>query len=163
MEFFFLYFFIRLFPLRLFDAASCSITSRGKVWTSNWMDIEDWAFYKVSGDVNCNFLTVYTPPHYVEYYLVLFPGMWWCMTRFFLFYFPQVVSGGVASNQYVRCRLDQVVKKIGLQLVCPPPRLCTDNGKSYFCRFAQIWMRCNIIAKTGTCIGIVDSTTICKT
>ncbi|KAM1063562.1 hypothetical protein FF1_027696 [Malus domestica] len=39
-----------------------------------------------------------------------------------------VVSGGVASNQYVRSRLDQVVKKNSLQLVCPPPCLCTDNG-----------------------------------
>ncbi|GMH00590.1 hypothetical protein Nepgr_002429 [Nepenthes gracilis] len=39
-----------------------------------------------------------------------------------------VVSGGVASNQYVRTRLDQVVKSKGLQLVCPPPSLCTDNG-----------------------------------
>ncbi|XP_062154012.1 probable tRNA N6-adenosine threonylcarbamoyltransferase, mitochondrial [Alnus glutinosa] len=39
-----------------------------------------------------------------------------------------VVSGGVASNQYVRARLDQVVKKNSLQLVCPPPSLCTDNG-----------------------------------
>lgn len=45
----------------------------------------------------------------------------------------QVVSGGVASNQYVRARLDQVVKKNSLQLVCPPPSLCTDNGKSNFC------------------------------
>ncbi|MCI28661.1 putative tRNA N6-adenosine threonylcarbamoyltransferase mitochondrial-like, partial [Trifolium medium] len=42
--------------------------------------------------------------------------------------FCDVVSGGVASNQYVRARLDTVVKKNGLQLVCPPPRLCTDNG-----------------------------------
>ncbi|PPD87075.1 hypothetical protein GOBAR_DD15980 [Gossypium barbadense] len=40
----------------------------------------------------------------------------------------QVVSGGVASNQYVRARLDQVVQKYSLQLVCPPPNLCTDNG-----------------------------------
>ncbi|RVW63488.1 putative tRNA N6-adenosine threonylcarbamoyltransferase, mitochondrial [Vitis vinifera] len=32
-----------------------------------------------------------------------------------------VVSGGVASNQYVRAQLDQVVKKKSLQLVCPPP------------------------------------------
>ncbi|ESW06848.1 hypothetical protein PHAVU_010G081700 [Phaseolus vulgaris] len=39
-----------------------------------------------------------------------------------------VVSGGVASNQFVRARLDMVVKKNGLQLLCPPPRLCTDNG-----------------------------------
>ncbi|XP_044494843.1 probable tRNA N6-adenosine threonylcarbamoyltransferase, mitochondrial [Mangifera indica] len=39
-----------------------------------------------------------------------------------------VVSGGVASNKYVRARLDQVVRKNRLQLVCPPPSLCTDNG-----------------------------------
>lgn len=39
-----------------------------------------------------------------------------------------VVSGGVASNQYVRARLDQVAKNKGLLLVCPPPNLCTDNG-----------------------------------
>ncbi|KDP28771.1 hypothetical protein JCGZ_14542 [Jatropha curcas] len=39
-----------------------------------------------------------------------------------------VVSGGVASNQYVRTRLDQVVKKKNLKLLCPPPSLCTDNG-----------------------------------
>ncbi|EEF50357.1 O-sialoglycoprotein endopeptidase, putative [Ricinus communis] len=39
-----------------------------------------------------------------------------------------VVSGGVASNQYVRARLDQVVKKKNLKLVCPPSSLCTDNG-----------------------------------
>ncbi|VFQ91275.1 unnamed protein product [Cuscuta campestris] len=39
-----------------------------------------------------------------------------------------VVSGGVASNQYVRDRLNRVIKKNGLQLVCPPPTLCTDNG-----------------------------------
>ncbi|GLT39548.1 hypothetical protein SLA2020_137320 [Shorea laevis] len=39
-----------------------------------------------------------------------------------------VVSGGVASNQYVRAQLNQIVKNNGLQLVCPPPSLCTDNG-----------------------------------
>ncbi|KAL6499381.1 glutamated carboxypeptidase [Orobanche hederae] len=39
-----------------------------------------------------------------------------------------VVSGGVASNQYVRDRLSKIVEKKGLQLVSPPPSLCTDNG-----------------------------------
>lgn len=39
-----------------------------------------------------------------------------------------VVSGGVASNQVLRQRLDEVTAAAGLQLVCPPPRLCTDNG-----------------------------------
>ncbi|KAG9454545.1 hypothetical protein H6P81_007449 [Aristolochia fimbriata] len=39
-----------------------------------------------------------------------------------------VVSGGVASNKYVRARLDRLVGRNGLKLVCPPPSLCTDNG-----------------------------------
>ncbi|KAK8944389.1 hypothetical protein KSP39_PZI007822 [Platanthera zijinensis] len=39
-----------------------------------------------------------------------------------------VVSGGVASNQYVRSRLNYVVERNGISLVCPPPNLCTDNG-----------------------------------
>ncbi|XP_025634149.1 probable tRNA N6-adenosine threonylcarbamoyltransferase, mitochondrial isoform X2 [Arachis hypogaea] len=39
-----------------------------------------------------------------------------------------IISGGVASNQYVQSRLDMVVKKNGLQLACPRPRPCTDNG-----------------------------------
>ncbi|KAG2326217.1 hypothetical protein Bca52824_008945 [Brassica carinata] len=40
----------------------------------------------------------------------------------------QVVSGGVASNQYVRFRLNNIVENKNLKLVCPPPSLCTDNG-----------------------------------
>eukprot|EP00741_Cyanophora_paradoxa_P003604 tig00000093_g3501.t1 len=39
-----------------------------------------------------------------------------------------VASGGVASNQYIRARLGAVAEEAGLTLVCPPPRLCTDNG-----------------------------------
>ena len=39
-----------------------------------------------------------------------------------------VVAGGVASNKYLRSRLAAVAEEGGLQLVCPPPRLCTDNG-----------------------------------
>jgi N6-L-threonylcarbamoyladenine synthase len=39
-----------------------------------------------------------------------------------------VVSGGVASNHYVRMQLAKIVRKHNLKLVCPPPSLCTDNG-----------------------------------
>jgi len=42
--------------------------------------------------------------------------------------YKKVVSGGVASNKYVRTRLNQVAENNGLQLVSPPPSLCTDNG-----------------------------------
>lgn len=47
-------------------------------------------------------------------------------------YLLQVVSGGVASNQVVRSRLNYIAHEVGLRLVCPPPRLCTDNGIFYF-------------------------------
>ncbi|KAJ2776949.1 Mitochondrial tRNAs modification protein [Coemansia javaensis] len=39
-----------------------------------------------------------------------------------------VASGGVASNHAVRAALAAVAARNGLPLVCPPPRLCTDNG-----------------------------------
>ena len=39
-----------------------------------------------------------------------------------------VVAGGVASNQFVRSRLEQTCDSHGAMLICPPPSLCTDNG-----------------------------------
>lgn len=39
-----------------------------------------------------------------------------------------VVAGGVACNQSLRASLADVAEAAGMQLVCPPPRLCTDNG-----------------------------------
>ncbi|XP_063174146.1 tRNA N6-adenosine threonylcarbamoyltransferase, mitochondrial isoform X2 [Candoia aspera] len=39
-----------------------------------------------------------------------------------------VVSGGVASNQYIRRTLQRVADATNFTLVCPPPKLCTDNG-----------------------------------
>ncbi|XP_043851560.1 probable tRNA N6-adenosine threonylcarbamoyltransferase, mitochondrial isoform X3 [Dromiciops gliroides] len=39
-----------------------------------------------------------------------------------------VVSGGVASNLYIRRTLEIVTKATNCILLCPPPKLCTDNG-----------------------------------
>jgi len=39
-----------------------------------------------------------------------------------------VVAGGVAANQALRARLEQVAAEGGLRLVAPPVRLCTDNA-----------------------------------
>ncbi|KAJ2702964.1 Mitochondrial tRNAs modification protein [Coemansia sp. IMI 203386] len=39
-----------------------------------------------------------------------------------------VASGGVASNLAVRESLAQLAESNGVELVCPPPNLCTDNG-----------------------------------
>lgn len=40
----------------------------------------------------------------------------------------QVLSGGVASNQYVRKALGVIAETTGLRLLCPPAKFCTDNG-----------------------------------
>lgn len=39
-----------------------------------------------------------------------------------------MVAGGVASNLFIRSQLTAVAQRAGLELVCPPARLCTDNG-----------------------------------
>ncbi|KAJ1720165.1 Mitochondrial tRNAs modification protein [Coemansia erecta] len=39
-----------------------------------------------------------------------------------------VVSGGVASNLAVRAALEDVARREAVEMVCPQPRLCTDNG-----------------------------------
>ncbi|XP_071603903.1 tRNA N6-adenosine threonylcarbamoyltransferase, mitochondrial isoform X1 [Heliangelus exortis] len=39
-----------------------------------------------------------------------------------------VVSGGVASNQYIRKGLQTLADVNDFAFLCPPPRLCTDNG-----------------------------------
>ena len=39
-----------------------------------------------------------------------------------------VVSGGVASNSYLRSTLQKVCDLHDCELVCPPIKLCTDNG-----------------------------------
>lgn len=39
-----------------------------------------------------------------------------------------VVSGGVASNQYIRGALSFLCDVYSYDLKCPPPKLCSDNG-----------------------------------
>ena len=39
-----------------------------------------------------------------------------------------VIAGGVAANKHLRQRLGKLCGDVGLQLVAPPPALCTDNG-----------------------------------
>ena len=38
------------------------------------------------------------------------------------------ISGGVASNQLIRERLEGLAIEMGIQFVAPPLKLCTDNG-----------------------------------
>ncbi|KAM7407843.1 hypothetical protein PAMA_003554 [Pampus argenteus] len=39
-----------------------------------------------------------------------------------------VLSGGVASNQYIRKAITIITETTGLRLLCPPSKFCTDNG-----------------------------------
>ena len=39
-----------------------------------------------------------------------------------------IVGGGVAANQRLRERLNQLREKENYRILYPPPPLCTDNG-----------------------------------
>jgi len=54
----------------------------------------------------------------------------WCLKRVRLN--ALIIAGGVASNGALRAALASVLARAGAQemaLVCPPPELCTDNGR----------------------------------
>ena len=39
-----------------------------------------------------------------------------------------VISGGVGSNQFLRDGLAKLCSQYDCEVICPPPKLCTDNG-----------------------------------
>jgi len=50
------------------------------------------------------------------------------MTYVSVFCCPQIVSGGVACNNYVKRGIELVCKEMNYEMVVPPNDLCTDNG-----------------------------------
>ncbi|XP_053899681.1 tRNA N6-adenosine threonylcarbamoyltransferase, mitochondrial isoform X1 [Malaclemys terrapin pileata] len=60
-----------------------------------------------------------------------------------------VVSGGVASNQYIRRALQIVTDETNFNLLCPPSRLCTDNG---------VMIAWNGIERMRAGLGVLHST-----
>ncbi|XP_061858060.1 tRNA N6-adenosine threonylcarbamoyltransferase, mitochondrial isoform X2 [Colius striatus] len=60
-----------------------------------------------------------------------------------------VVSGGVASNQYIRKGLQTLSDANDFAFLCPPPRLCTDNG---------VMIAWNGIEKLRAGVGVLHST-----
>jgi len=40
----------------------------------------------------------------------------------------KVLSGGVACNEFLRAGIEQMCARYNCSLICPPARLCTDNG-----------------------------------
>ncbi|CAG0881611.1 unnamed protein product [Darwinula stevensoni] len=71
-----------------------------------------------------------------------------------------VVSGGVASNNFLRSALERVCNEYNYKLVCPPPRLCTDNGVMIAWNGVEKWIiGCDIthefdsIVPEGRCVN----------
>lgn len=60
-----------------------------------------------------------------------------------------VASGGVASNQYIRKGLQTLADVNGFAFLCPPPRLCTDNG---------VMIAWNGIERLRAGLGVLHST-----
>ncbi|XP_009333250.1 PREDICTED: probable tRNA N6-adenosine threonylcarbamoyltransferase, mitochondrial isoform X2 [Pygoscelis adeliae] len=60
-----------------------------------------------------------------------------------------VVSGGVASNQYIRKGLQTLADANHFAFLCPPPRLCTDNG---------VMIAWNGIERLRAGLGVLHST-----
>ncbi|XP_063284884.1 tRNA N6-adenosine threonylcarbamoyltransferase, mitochondrial [Pelobates fuscus] len=60
-----------------------------------------------------------------------------------------VVSGGVASNGYIRRVLKSVTDSMDMALLCPPPKLCTDNG---------VMIAWNGIERLRAGVGIMNNT-----
>ncbi|XP_010125233.1 PREDICTED: probable tRNA N6-adenosine threonylcarbamoyltransferase, mitochondrial [Chlamydotis macqueenii] len=60
-----------------------------------------------------------------------------------------VVSGGVASNQYIRKGLQTLADANNFAFRCPPPRLCTDNG---------VMIAWNGIERLRAGLGVLHST-----
>lgn len=60
-----------------------------------------------------------------------------------------VVSGGVASNQYIRKGLQTLADANDFAFLCPPPRLCTDNG---------VMIAWNGIERLRAGLGVLHST-----
>ncbi|XP_035186858.1 probable tRNA N6-adenosine threonylcarbamoyltransferase, mitochondrial isoform X1 [Oxyura jamaicensis] len=60
-----------------------------------------------------------------------------------------VVSGGVASNQYIRKGLQTLANANNFSFLSPPPRLCTDNG---------VMIAWNGIERLRAGLGVLNST-----
>ena len=65
-----------------------------------------------------------------------------------------VVSGGVASNMYVRQGLSTVAEHFGMEAVYPPPRLCTDNGVMIAWNGVERWREGRGVVRWQDVLGV---------
>lgn len=72
--------------------------------------------------------------------------------------FWQVVSGGVASNQYFRHCLRHVCDMNSAALICPPQELCTDNGIMVAWWVLELWqLYIPYLFPSFPCVGAFNS------
>ncbi|XP_032779692.2 probable tRNA N6-adenosine threonylcarbamoyltransferase, mitochondrial [Daphnia magna] len=71
-----------------------------------------------------------------------------------------VVSGGVACNSHFRKYLSIVCAEMGYTLVCPPPKLCTDNGIMIAWNGMEKWTAGVGVAKDIDAIDIEPKATL---
>ena len=57
-----------------------------------------------------------------------------------------MLSGGVGANEFIRMALRRVCAFYGYSLVCPPARMCTDNGVMVAWNALEL-MRANVTAQ----------------
>lgn len=63
------------------------------------------------------------------------------MIHVFRFFIEQVVSGGVACNNFLAKALNIVCTELGYNFVRTPPKLCTDNGIMIAWNGVEKWIR----------------------
>ena len=69
-----------------------------------------------------------------------------------------VVAGGVAANARVRETLSAIAQEAGLELVCPAPKLCTDNGVMVAWAGIERWtlLDCDKCHQLSVCKQAID-------
>ena len=65
-----------------------------------------------------------------------------------------VVSGGVASNLYIRQGLEKVTSHYNLSSVFPPPALCTDNGVMVAWNGLERWRKGRGVVPWDDCLQV---------
>lgn len=119
-------------------AESSCATFRGQVPQSFGMGTNYWSLCRLSGEKHP--LACFQVANFVKRVSAMVVKLKMCnslqleviFANIWLGLVLKVVSGGVASNKVVRSKLNNLVEAVGLRLVCPPPRLCTDNGVSFY-------------------------------
>ena len=65
-----------------------------------------------------------------------------------------VVSGGVASNLFIRRGLETVARHYNMSAIFPPPALCTDNGVMVAWNGLERWRKGRGVVAWEDCLQV---------